>query len=244
MENKWDDLWSIVRDDFNDLSPSQRHKYRLMHRLFKKYGLSGTGFDIGCGNGATLCFLSTYCSQLYGIDSSSVAIRKTQQRLPQAVLFQNNIMTFDPADREQCDVVTCVNVLEEVEDTNRVLSLMESLVKPGGHVCIVTQHSEKYRSKYDDFAGNIKRFELSDLTHRIRSTGFFIRSLKTWGFPLYTLYYSLTKLRNPRKVWSQRERGAAILSSIIYKILILDDLFDWCNRGRIIVALCQKTKAR
>ncbi|MBN2036061.1 MAG: methyltransferase domain-containing protein [Chitinispirillaceae bacterium] len=243
MVNRWDDLWSVVREDFNELSPSQRQKYRLMHRLFNKYGLSGTGFDVGCGNGATLNFLRRYCSKLYGIDGSTIAIQQTRHKFPEAVLFHGDITIAEPPLLESCDVVTCVNMLEEVEDTDRALSFMASLVKPGGHLCIVTQHSERYRSKYDDFAGNVRRFELPHLRRGLQSRGLCIRFLRTWGFPLYTIYYSLVTVRNPANVWTKRRPGEILLSSIINTVLPLDDYFTWCNRGRIIIALCQKVKA-
>lgn len=241
MSINWDQLWLTKQQTNVSRGPSARHKNRWLRKVIAQYELRGSAADIGCGNGDTLGVLRPFFKRLAALDNSLIAIDLARTRFGDVEFHRADICQDIGMFRQTFDLVTCVNALEEFSDDKVVLANFNRLLNSGGHLLLITQHSKRYWSKQDAHAGNLRRYELSEINEKLEAADFSIIESKTWGFPLYTLYYRLVLNRsNPSQQWGAAPKRTSIVSSVLYWILFIDDLFVRFNRGRILFVLARK----
>lgn len=114
--------------------------------------------DIGCGTGETLTFLKNYLpkSQLFGIDSSSDAIRYTKSR------GHKNIQKVDagklPFKKDSFDYILLLDVIEHIEDDTSILVEAKRVLKKNGKIIITTPALQFIWSEHDTAQGHFRRY--------------------------------------------------------------------------------------
>jgi len=98
--------------------------------------------DVGCGGGILAESMAKKGATVTGIDLSEKALKVAElHSLESGVPVRYEMIAAeDLAAREasQCDVVTCMEMLEHVPDPSAVVRACATLVKPGGHVFFST----------------------------------------------------------------------------------------------------------
>ena len=92
--------------------------------------------DLGCGDGRVTAELARAGAQVTGVDPSRVAIeraRKTHRELDYLVVSADEGLPFADV---SFDAVVCLNVLEHVVDTQRLVSEARRVLVPGGILSI------------------------------------------------------------------------------------------------------------
>lgn len=124
--------------------------------------LDATIFDVGCGTGAWLSRLKYEgWSQLNGIDYV----------MPEPIvgleLKRFDINQDDYSKLGLYQVVTCIEVIEHIENIGRLLDLIKSVLAPDGVALITTPNIESLRARTRSLInGKIPSFdEKSDTTH-------------------------------------------------------------------------------
>lgn len=81
-----------------------------------------TVIDLGCGEGVVANVLLKYLGriQYLGYDKDAVAIREAGRRNPDAVFRRTDIFDLQPAP-DSADVILCLEVIEHIEDTDKLL---------------------------------------------------------------------------------------------------------------------------
>jgi len=94
--------------------------------------------EVGCGSGNTLEYLKRIgkCNKTIGIeinqDAAHLAVTKADE------VYIGNIETMIvPLEKNSCDAIICLDVLEHLYNPEKVLSHLTSLLKPGG-ACIIS----------------------------------------------------------------------------------------------------------
>lgn len=89
--------------------------------------------DLGCGNGrAASWFLKQGC-QVTGVDYSAVRIASAKKRCPEASLYVQDVYDHVGSTREAYDLIVCFEVLEHLEEPERLLAQSRRCLAPGGH---------------------------------------------------------------------------------------------------------------
>lgn len=118
--------------------------------------------DIGCGSGAWLNRLkSEGWEQLNGIDYVM------PKPVPNLILKRFDINQDDYTALGQYQVVTCIEVIEHIENIGRLLDLIKGTLEPNGLCIITTPNIESLRARTRALInGKIPSFdEKSDPTH-------------------------------------------------------------------------------
>jgi hypothetical protein len=136
-----------LRDPWGFTDPREETRFKETNRiLLREFGQVGTLLEIGCAEGHQTLHLMQACGQLYGLDVSSLAVRRAKRKCPGAI-FQVGDLTstanFAGAP-ERFDVVVACEVIYYVGDVALTLRRMREL----GRACLVSYYSP-HRERLD-----------------------------------------------------------------------------------------------
>ena len=147
-----------------------RGKQFLLAMLLKNYldddGLNRT-LDIGAGTGSTLELLGKY-GVAYGAEFSTVAIRMLKQRGLSAIV-RTDAEEPIPFKNDAFSAVTCLDVLEHLENDSGLLREMVRVCKPGGIILITVPAMPFLWSGHDEALHHKRRYTKNQLLNRIAS---------------------------------------------------------------------------
>jgi SAM-dependent methyltransferase len=89
------------------------------------------------------------------------------------------------------DTVLCLNVLEYVEDPDRVLAFMRAALKPNGDAVILVPNSPGLFGTLDRSLGHRRRYTASGVRRLLESRGFSVDSIRSFnkaGAPPWWVY--------------------------------------------------------
>jgi len=152
---------------------------------------NGAVLDVGCGTGAWLERLSNHgFRNLYGVDVELTQIGSTS-----AKIFQMDLDKDDPQFEDlKFQLITAIEVIEHIENTGRLLSLVESHLRDDGVFLLTTPNIHSLHSRlrfllkgelqfFDEKADrtHLKPFVFTGLQRMLARHGLRVRSL--WSFP-------------------------------------------------------------
>jgi 2-polyprenyl-6-hydroxyphenyl methylase/3-demethylubiquinone-9 3-methyltransferase len=90
--------------------------------------------DIGCGGGYTCEFLAQRGAMVTGIDQSSacIAAKDHAQHMGLTIDYYSGVSEQLPFEGDRFDIVTCVDVLEHVQNVPVTVAEIGRVLKPGG----------------------------------------------------------------------------------------------------------------
>jgi SAM-dependent methyltransferase len=128
--------------------------------------------EIGCGTGFVLSGIAKAYPRLalFGSEVYSVGLGFAAGRVPHAQLMQMDARTI-PFE-EHFDAVGAFDVLEHIEEDEKVLAQIRRALKPGGGLLLtVPQHGWMW-SPLDTFACHVRRYSRNDLHEKLSRAGF------------------------------------------------------------------------
>ncbi|MDP9360511.1 MAG: class I SAM-dependent methyltransferase [Acidobacteriota bacterium] len=175
----------------NELSPAQRHRWRLVVRELEGLPERAMVVDIGCGSGALLERIghTRPDARLAGIDVEPSALALAKRRLPAATFVRGDLDQDTgavKAFRERADAVVCSEVIEHLAAPERALRLARELLRPGGRLIVTVPAGPM--NDFDRSIGHKKHYRLDELTGLLSGAGFEIVRAAAWGFPFHTLF--------------------------------------------------------
>lgn len=230
----WDSLWDRPENTQFAAGPSFRHKMRILMRLVRKYGKhNGATLDIACGTGELLAMLPSAIKK-NGIDISRLAVERAGRALPTARFQVLDIEKQTLSDK--FSMIFCTNALEEMTSDGAAIKNMASMLDNDGRLFIVTPHRKAYWTKKDKEAGNKRRYEISEIKTLLSNANLRTIAIRSWGWPLYRVWYRAMAQVNQDTVWKGQKRTAfaRMLSIVAYTVLWIDDIFAWTQYGSIL----------
>jgi SAM-dependent methyltransferase len=136
--------------------------------------------DVGCGSGGVLAELQTYCPQLTltGAEVLLAALRYARARIPDVELLQVDVRRL-PFERE-FDVFCAFDVLEHLDDDERMLGEMAKAVRPGGGLVVTVPQHPQLWSRVDDYSRHRRRYRRSELVARVQRAGFAVQRVTSF----------------------------------------------------------------
>lgn len=152
--------------------------YRWILRVLSPY-LGNNILDIGSGYGAHLVNLLPLGKAVTSIEISAQSVAFLNQRFAEHTNFQalqgefGNQTVMHGLNQEGFDTITCLNVLEHIEDDLNALRQMQTLLAPQKGLLLlqVPAHDWLYGS-LDSQAGHFIRYNKTTLRHKLVQSGF------------------------------------------------------------------------
>ncbi|HJT60536.1 MAG TPA: class I SAM-dependent methyltransferase [Burkholderiales bacterium] len=155
--------------------------------------------EVGCGTGNVLGAIGEAAPALHltGSEAHASALAFARSRVPGAMLLQMDARRIPY--RDEFDVVGAFDVLEHIEEDDRVLrEMFESCRSGGGAIITVPQHPWLW-SYRDEFAHHVRRYRRAELLRKVRAAGFeriWASSFVTALLPL--MAWSRLRQKSPR----------------------------------------------
>lgn len=153
--------------------------------------------DIGCGTGAKMQLLSSYCD-VWGIDMHSRAIDLCRKRGLENV--QTGDATALPFESDTFTHAICCEVLQNLPDDAAGIREAYRVLKPGGYYYISEQAYPILRSQHDISQGAVRRYTRARLRSLLSEAGFNVEkmtSANTVLFPLIAAVRLASKALHP-----------------------------------------------
>jgi SAM-dependent methyltransferase len=205
--------------------------------------MTGSLLDLGCGTGAFLRLIEgdARFSELHGADFSDIAVARASAMSP-AIRF-HVLDVSRHALQQQFDTITCLAMLEEIEDDEAAMVNAVRMLKPGGRLLVIVPHGKQYWNSKDDLA-NVRRYEESELAAKLLHCDVKPCEITDWGWPLYDWHYRIMSnlSADASTTPAVPKRWKRLLSSFLYVAFTADDLFMGRGRGRWLIGIFEKQR--
>ena len=154
---------------------------RLITWAIRRYFPGARSFlDVGCGTGFVLAAVQAAFPQmaLAGCDYLPEGIVHARRRLPSVPFFRADGRALPIA--RPFDLVGAFDVIEHIEEDERVLACLHDAVRPGGGLLLAVPQHPWLWSQADDDAGHVRRYRREELAGKVRRAGFEV--LRTTSF--------------------------------------------------------------
>lgn len=227
-------FWFIGR---NNLIINMLKKYRPHFESF---------FEIGCGTGFVLSGVSVVfkTAKFFGSEIFIEGLNFASKRTPHAHFMQMDARTIPF--KEEFEVIAAFDVLEHIEEDERVLNEISKALKPDGLLLITVPQHKWLWSHSDDYACHVRRYNKKDLHSKIEINGFKI--IKSTSFvslllPMMLISRFLQKSKEYSKYNPNEELNLPkflnkfLLMVMLIEIYIIKIGFDFPIGGsRLVVA--------
>lgn len=140
-----------------------------VERLHRRLPPRRRVLDVGCGSGATLAHLSRAVGPVTGVDVNPRAVEHARSHGVGPVLTAR--VERLPFPDDAFDLVTCLDVLEHVEDDGRALAELRRVTAPHGLLLVTVPACPKLWSGHDVAAGHVRRYRGGELGAAAESEG-------------------------------------------------------------------------
>ncbi len=132
--------------------------------------------DIGSGYGNITQFMLEPGRRVVSVDIEDEYVQSLRERYGARGLepYRLNLATEPPGPLQAIpfDTVTCVNVLEHIEDDVRFLKIIRGLLVPGGRVALLVPAFQMIFGTMDPADGHYRRYHKADLAAKVEAAGF------------------------------------------------------------------------
>ena len=141
--NKTEKFWDKVSNKFDKRSQKfDQTEIKTLENTNKYLNVSDMVLDFGCGPGTMAIKIADNVKNIHGIDISpkmiDAAKRKAVERKIENIDFTQSTIFDERYKRESFDVILAFNILHFLEDTQKVMTRINELLKPKGLIISVT----------------------------------------------------------------------------------------------------------
>jgi len=119
------------------------HPGRLADTIFSVFYLNaiqhGRLLEVGCGSGRMLKSMQDKGWDVVGVDPDPIAIKKAKSK---GLIVYQGILADQEFKNDSFDAIALSHVIEHVPDPLRLLNECERILKPGGHLVLITPNTD------------------------------------------------------------------------------------------------------
>ena len=119
--------------------------------------------DAGCGSGYGSAMLAQEAREVIAIDRSDAALELTRAAVPSSVICEVGDVTELRFEDDSFDVVVCFEVIEHVEQQDRVLDEFARVLRPGGRLIVSSPNRSRYVPGNPHHVHELTRDELQSM---------------------------------------------------------------------------------
>jgi len=167
-----------------------RARNRLILQTLRKFFPDARRFlEVGCGTGYVLSGVARNFPHmaLVGSELFPQGLAFAASRVPHAAMIQMDA-TAIPFERE-FDVIGAFDVLEHVEEDERVLAQMHQAVADGGGIILTVPQHRFLWSRQDEYACHVRRYSAKELRDKVERAGFSVTRMTSFVTFLLPLMY-------------------------------------------------------
>ncbi len=141
--NKSEKFWDRMAKYFDrEERKDEPTNIKIIEKTRNRLKISDNVLDYGCGTGTAAIEIASSVKTVKGIDISSKMIEaakgKTVDRKVKNIDFAQTTIFDEKLETGSFDVILCFNLLHLVEDTPKVMQMINELLKPGGLIISAT----------------------------------------------------------------------------------------------------------
>lgn len=197
-QSHWDDNLTLMHESAagNGDHPMDLASRQLALQTLKSYVPDGVVLDAGCSSGFLLQDIQRERPdlQLIGSDFLEPLLQRLALRLPEVPLLQFDL-TQCPLPDACVDAVTCLNVLEHIENDKAAVSEIHRILKPGGVAHIEVPASPLCYDFFDEYLQHFRRYSSGEVRRLLESAGFETLKFTHLGFFVFPMFL-MVKFKN------------------------------------------------
>ncbi len=169
------------------------HFARRIAAASRRDGRLPAAIDLGGGCGGWVQYLAANARALFSEialgDSSPTALALASDVVPAGTnRYQIDLLNLQWSAR--WDVAFLLDVLEHIDEDERVLREIYTALRPGGTLVVATPALEWFRSTLDDVTHHVRRYSRADFTRLAARTGFDLVTSRYFMFFLSPLLWA------------------------------------------------------
>jgi len=171
--------------------------------------------DVGCSSGLVLEDLRQVLgdASLIGADYLRAPLEGLASRMPEMPILQFDLRKC-PLPDACVDGVTCLNVLEHIDDHEAALAEIHRILKPGGVAHVEVPAGPALFDIYDEHLLHHRRYRLKELLGLAHQKGFRVEKATHLGFLVFPAFW-LVKRRNRKKLGLPAEEKSRLVAAQI-----------------------------
>jgi SAM-dependent methyltransferase len=177
-----------------------RARARAITAILGKYASVPESYlEIGCGTGYMLQAMTKAFpeTKLHGDELFEEGLRHARDRLPSVSLRKKDACLLD--DETAYDCIGAFDVLEHIEEDERVLANIARALKPEGYlIATVPQHMALW-SKLDEYAHHARRYARAELPRKVIQAGLIPVYVGSFVSLLFPAMWLSRKMKGPQK---------------------------------------------
>jgi len=217
-----DSHWNDRLSDMNEIEAGREHPIgRESRRLAVGSMLTLAArrplriLDAGCASGFIFEDLSRALpdADMIGADYLPGPLEKMAGQMPGLPLLQFDLRKC-PLPDSCVDGVTCLNVLEHIDDDASALAHMHRILKPGGIAHIEVPSNPALHDIYDEHLMHYRRYRLSEIRALAIAAGFTVKKATHLGFLPYPAFWCVKKWNRRKLSAPEDEKSRIVLRQI------------------------------
>ncbi len=196
-----DDLTSLHEAEAGQDHPIDRASRRLaVASMARLKADDPIVLDVGCSSGFVLEYLRLAIprASLIGADYLRGPLESLAVRMPDIPILQFDLRRC-PLPSACVDGVTCLNVLEHIDDHEQAMAEIYRILKPGGIAHIEVPAGPTLYDIYDEYLLHHRRYQQRELIALAQKTGFKVEKATHLGFSVFAAFWWV-KRRNRKKM--------------------------------------------
>ena len=150
-----------------------RARNQLIIWALQNYKPGASNFlEVGCGTGFVLSGIARACPKLAlnGSEILLAGLSYAAERVPSAHFMQMDARRVPFV--EEFDAIGAFDVLEHIEEDEKVLAQLHGAIKPGGVLLLTVPQHPWLWSAFDDYACHVRRYTRKEIERKVFTAGF------------------------------------------------------------------------